>query len=131
MNRRWKALIIGAAVVCFAMLLARYQVATPVPLLLLLPGMIAGACVPDSHFDLKANNSWGPISTIVIYSVNIGIYSGLWYLALRHLAPTPPELTNRPASKSLTSSASPRARSHRRSGTALPATDAASRPPDT
>jgi hypothetical protein len=83
-NRRWKALILGGAFVLLAVLLGRSNLGTPVPFLLLSPGIAAGTLAPDAHFDPDGNygNQWGPVSQCVVYIVNIAIYTGIAYLVL-------------------------------------------------
>jgi len=83
MNRAWKALLLAGCLVGMAQLLGHYQVATPVPFYLLLPGIAAGAFAPDSGFNPEGDiHPWGPVSTFIVYAVNIAVYGGLAYLAL-------------------------------------------------
>lgn len=84
MKRLLVALLIGSVFVGLVSALGREQVATPVPFWLLLPGIVVGACAPDSHFDPEGNyqRQWGPISLVVLFAVNMAVYSGLAYLML-------------------------------------------------
>jgi hypothetical protein len=82
MNRAWKALGIGVAIVCVVMLLGRRHIATPIPFCLLSPGLLAGAATPGSGFVLKEDAPWSPFAIFVAYAVNISIYGGLAYLVL-------------------------------------------------
>jgi hypothetical protein len=79
----WKAFILGGAFVGIVEVLGHYQMATPMPFWLLLPGIIAVACIPGSGFDLKDNHPLGPGSELILYAVNVAIYGGLAYLMLR------------------------------------------------
>lgn len=82
-NRAWKAFIIGGAFVGIVEVLGDYHMATPVPFFLLLPGIAAGAFIPDSGFNPEGDvHPWGPVSKFVVYAVNIAIYSGLTWLVL-------------------------------------------------
>jgi hypothetical protein len=82
-NRAWKAFIIGGAFVGIVKVLGHYGMATPVPFLLLIAGIAAGAFVPDSGFSFEGDvHPWGPVSAFVFYAVNIAIYSGLAWLIL-------------------------------------------------
>jgi hypothetical protein len=87
--RAWKGLIIGGAFVGIVEVLGHYHMATPVPFFLLLPGIAAGAFAPDSGFNFEGDlHPWGPVSTLIVYAVNITIDSGLawlmFYLVRRH-----------------------------------------------
>ena len=54
-----------------------------VPGVLLIAGLFAGALAPDSGYSPQGDvHPWGPISELIVYVVNIGIYSGLAYLIL-------------------------------------------------
>ena len=89
MTRAWTAIVLGGSLVGIAKVLAHYDLATPIPFWLLLPGILIGACVPGSGFNLKDDTHWSPLSVFVFYTVNIALYSGLAYLLLyplrRHL----------------------------------------------
>jgi hypothetical protein len=83
MTRRWTAFVLGGALVGIAKVLAHFDLATPIPFWLLLPGILTGACVPGSGFDLKDDtHPWSPLSVFVFYAVNIALYSGLAYQLL-------------------------------------------------
>jgi hypothetical protein len=75
--------VLGGALVGIAKVLAHFDLATPIPFWLLLPGILTGACVPGSGFDLKDDtHPWSPLSVFVFYAVNIALYSGLAYQLL-------------------------------------------------
>lgn len=73
--------MLGSAFVGIVMVLGRLHLATPIPFLLLSPGILTGACVPDSRFNLK-EDTHSPLTVFVVYAVNIALYSGLAYLLL-------------------------------------------------
>jgi hypothetical protein len=79
MTRTWTAFVLGGALVGIAKVLAHFDLATPIPFWLLLPGILAGACVPGSGFNLKDDTPWSPLSVLVFYAVNIALYTGLAY----------------------------------------------------
>ena len=79
MTRAWTAIVLGSAFVGIVMVLGHLQLATPIPFWLLLPGILAGACVPGSGFNLKDDTPWSPLSVFVFYTINIALYSGLAY----------------------------------------------------
>jgi hypothetical protein len=79
----WKAFIIGGAFGGIVAVLGHHQMATPMPFWLLLPGIIAAACVTGSGLDFKDNRPLSPAFTIVLYAVSVAIYGGLAYLVLR------------------------------------------------
>jgi hypothetical protein len=82
-KRALEALIIGGAFGCILMMLGHHAIATPVPILFLFPGILTGALVLDSGFNIEGDiHSWGRVSTIISYAVNIAIYGGLAYLFL-------------------------------------------------
>jgi hypothetical protein len=94
MKRKIIALILGSVFVGGIEVLAKQGMATPIPFWLLLPGIAVGAIGPDSGFNPEGDiHPWGPISTAMVYAVNIGLYSLLAYIFL-HLA-----TRHRPASK--------------------------------
>jgi hypothetical protein len=81
MTRRWTAFVLGAALVGIVEVLGHFKLATPIPFWLLLPGILAGACVPGSGFSPEGDlHAWSPVSVFVVYAVNIGLYSVLAYL---------------------------------------------------
>jgi uncharacterized membrane protein AbrB (regulator of aidB expression) len=82
-NRVWQALIIGGVFVGIVEVLGYRHMATPMPFWLLLPGVIAAACVPGSGFNLKTTQHLSPVFYLVFYPVNVAIYAGLAYLMLR------------------------------------------------
>jgi hypothetical protein len=82
MTRTWTAFVLGGALVGIAKVLAHFDLATPIPFWLLLPGILAGACVPGSGFNLKDDTPWSPLSVFVFYTINIALYSGLAYQLL-------------------------------------------------
>jgi VIT1/CCC1 family predicted Fe2+/Mn2+ transporter len=83
MRRVLAALIIGAAFVCIVFYLGHHKIATPIPLLFLLPGIMAGAFVPGSGYSIEGDlHPWGIASVVVAYGTNIVIYGGLTYLCL-------------------------------------------------
>jgi hypothetical protein len=72
------ALVIGGAFVCIVEMLGHSQIATPIPFWLLSPGILVGAFGPDSGFNPEGDvHPWGPVSTTIVYAVDIGIYGGL------------------------------------------------------
>ena len=85
MTRTWTAFVLGGALVGIAKVLAHFDLATPIPFLLLSPGFLAGASVPGSGFILKEDNPWSPLAVFVLFAVNISLYSGLAYLLLYRL----------------------------------------------
>jgi hypothetical protein len=92
MTRTWTAFVLGAALVGIVEALGHYKLATPIPFLLLSPGILAGACVPGSGFNPEGDTQpWSPLSIFVVYAVNIALHSGLAYLLLyplrRHFQP--------------------------------------------
>jgi len=79
-NKAIKALIIGGAIVCVAGVVGRMKIATPIPFLMLLPGLFAGACVPGSGFNLKDDSHpWSALAICVVIVVDVAIYGGLVY----------------------------------------------------
>jgi hypothetical protein len=74
-----------------ALCFARYRhIWTPAPLYLLIPGILVGALVPDSGFNPVGDlHPWGVYSQIVVYSVNVLLYSLLVYLFLLVAQPNP------------------------------------------
>jgi len=75
---------VGSIFVGVVTVLGRSSMATPIPFLLLSPGILTGAFAPDSGFGPKGDtHPWGPISTVILYGVNMGLYSGLAYLIIR------------------------------------------------
>jgi hypothetical protein len=89
-NRAWKAAILGGTFVALLELLGHHRMATPLPFWLLSPGILAGAFVPDSGFNPEGDiHPWGPVSTFVLYAVNVAIYTGLAYLVLYFVAEKP------------------------------------------
>jgi hypothetical protein len=78
----WKAFIIGGAFVGIVAVLGHHQMATPMPFWVLLPGIIAAACVTGG-LDFKDNHPLSLAFTIVLYAVSVAIYGGLAYLVLR------------------------------------------------
>jgi hypothetical protein len=71
----FKALLIGLVIVVSARLLG-----SPVLGRLMLPGILLGSLAPDAHWSWKGDgHPWGPISTVIAYTVNIVLYSGLGY----------------------------------------------------
>ena len=86
MTKALAAFIIGGAFVAVAMLLGHHNVATPIPFVVLSPGIMAGALAPDSGFSPEGDlHPWGFFSTSIVFVVDIAIYGGLVYLLL-HLA---------------------------------------------
>jgi hypothetical protein len=79
----WKAFLIGAAFVGIVEVLAHYRMATPMPFWLLLPGIVAVACLPGSGFNLKDSHPLAPVFAFLLYAVNVAVYGGLAYLMLR------------------------------------------------
>jgi hypothetical protein len=79
----WLSLLIGGIFVGLLEFLGRHNLATPVPFLLLLPGILAGTATPGSGFELKEDHPLSPLATIVFYAVNVAIYGGLAYLLLK------------------------------------------------
>jgi hypothetical protein len=82
-RRPWLSLFIGGSFVGTLELLGHHDLATPGPFWLLLPGLLAGAVIPGSGFDLKDDHPWSPLSTLVVYAVNVAIYGGLANLLFR------------------------------------------------
>jgi len=81
MTRAWTAIVLGSAFVGIVMVLGHLQFATPIPFLLLSPGILTGACVPDPSSNLK-EDIHSPLTVFVACAVNIALYSGLVYLLL-------------------------------------------------
>ena len=78
MKRAFRALIVGGAFVCIVLLLGRLKFATPVPFVLLGPGIFAGALVPGSVFDIDGDlHPWGALSLCDVTGVDAAIYGGL------------------------------------------------------
>ena len=83
MKPAFKALIVGGAFVCIVGLLGRLRFATPVPFVLLSPGIFAGALVPGSGFNIEGDlHPWGALSVCVVIVVDAAIYGGIAYLSL-------------------------------------------------
>ena len=83
MKRAFVAFIVGGAFVCLVFLLGHLQFATPIPFLLLSPGIFAGACVPGSGFNPEGDlHPWGALSVCAVIGVDVGIYGGMAYLFL-------------------------------------------------
>jgi hypothetical protein len=80
-SRALTAFVLGGALVGIVGLLGHHQMATPIPFWLLLPGILAGACVPDSGSNLK-EDIHSPVVVFVAYAVNVAVYAGLAYLLL-------------------------------------------------
>jgi hypothetical protein len=80
-TRAWTAIVLGSAFVGIVKVLGHHALATPIPFFLLLPGMLAAACVPDSSSNLK-EDIHSPLAVFVVYAVNMALYSGLAYLLL-------------------------------------------------
>jgi hypothetical protein len=84
MKQALAALIVGSVFVGVVLALGRHSLATPIPFWVLLPGILTGALAPGSGFNPEGDtHPWGLVSTLVVFAVNTGIYSGLAYLALR------------------------------------------------
>jgi hypothetical protein len=86
------ALICGIPLVWIDKALNDHQIATSITFWFLLPGILAGALLPDSGFSPEGDtHPWGPVSTFIAYAVNIGLYSGLFFFLLclirRHRTP--------------------------------------------
>jgi hypothetical protein len=81
-RQTWLSLFIGGAFVGILQLLGHYDMATPVPFWLLLPGLVAGASTPGSGFDLKDDGPWSILSIFVVYAVDVALYGGLANLLL-------------------------------------------------
>jgi hypothetical protein len=81
-RRLWLSLFIGGSFFGILNLLGYLNFATPVPFLLLLPGLIVGAATPGSGFELKDDSPWSPLASLVFYTVDIAIYGSLAYLLL-------------------------------------------------
>jgi hypothetical protein len=82
MKRAFKALIVGGAFVCIVGLLGRLKFATPVPFVLLSPGIFAGALVPGSGFNIEGDlHPWSALSVCVVIGVDAAIYGGIAYLS--------------------------------------------------
>lgn len=66
-------------------LVGRSIVDTSIPVVLLLPGILAGALALDSGFNTEGDmHHWGlHLGTLILYGVNVGFYSGLAYLILK------------------------------------------------
>jgi hypothetical protein len=78
--------MIGGAFVGAMKILGHFGLATPIPFVVLSPGIMAGAIAPDSGFNPEGDiRPWGPVSVVIFYAVNIGIYSGLTYLIFHFL----------------------------------------------
>lgn len=90
MKRVWCAVIIASAVVTLANVLGRFSMATPIPFFLLLPGLMAGMCMPDAG-KFKTDDPWGPLATMTAYATNLVVHTGAAYglLSLRFWPTTP------------------------------------------
>ena len=63
------------------LLLGHFNMATPFPLVVLSPGILAGAFVPDSGFNIEGDiHAWGLFSKCIVFAVDVTIYGGLVYL---------------------------------------------------
>lgn len=83
MRRAFTALIAGSLLVGLAVLLGRLKIATPIPFFVLLPGILTGAMVPGSGFNPEGDtHPWGLLSMIVVFAVNIMLYTSLVWLVL-------------------------------------------------
>jgi hypothetical protein len=86
MNRAFVSFVIGGVFVCAVQILGRLGFATPIPFVVLSPGIMAGAIAPDSGFNPEGDtHPWGPVSVVIVYAVNIGIYGGAAYLIFHFL----------------------------------------------
>ncbi len=87
MNMASKALLIGFLFVGLVCAVAGSGWATPLPYLLLSPGIELGGLLPGSGYNPEGDvHSWGPLSTVAAYGVDGLLYSGLMYMALRWLS---------------------------------------------
>lgn len=83
MKRVALAVLIGVVFVGVVTLLGSRHMMTPAPYDLLILGILVGAFAPDTGFNPEGDlHPWGPVSTSIMYAVNISIYSGLAYLIL-------------------------------------------------
>jgi hypothetical protein len=78
----WLSLLIGAAFVGLLLLLGHHNLATPVPFLLLFPGLLAGSSMPGSGFELKDDHPWSVPATLVFCAVDVALYGALANLLL-------------------------------------------------
>jgi hypothetical protein len=75
------ALLTGCVTVAVFYILGRLSVATPLPFLLLFPGLLAGAVTPGSGFNLKDDtHPLSAVSLVVACAVNVAIYGGVSFL---------------------------------------------------
>jgi hypothetical protein len=80
------ALMIGSSFVGLIVVLGHHNVATPIPFVVLSPGILAGALVPGSGFNPEGDiHRCGFFSTLVVFAVDVAIYGGLVYLFLNFL----------------------------------------------
>jgi hypothetical protein len=84
-QRLLKSGVVSFAIVGSMVLLAVLKIGTPIPFLILLPGIIAGAPIPDSHFDPEGQAIGvpgpGPWSITVFWLVNITLYAVILYFS--------------------------------------------------
>ncbi len=78
------SLVVGALIVGVAEWLGHSRLFTPIPFLVLAPGLFAGALAPDSGYNPEGDiHPWGIFSQLIAYGVNLGVYTVLAYLVLR------------------------------------------------
>jgi hypothetical protein len=83
MKRGLIALMIGSSFFGMLLLLGHLNVATPFPLVMLSPGILAGAFAPGSGFNIEGDiHPWGVFSKFIVFAVDVTIYGGLVYLYL-------------------------------------------------
>jgi len=86
MTRSFAAFLLGAAFVGIVQVLGHFDQTAPVPYWLHLPGIAAGAFMPDSGFNPEGDtHPWGLISTFIVYVVDVAAYGGLAWLLLHPL----------------------------------------------
>jgi hypothetical protein len=58
----------------------------PIPILLLFPGVVVGALLPDSGFNVEGTMDWWNTPYgFISYGVNVVLYSGLAFVFLPRL----------------------------------------------
>ena len=84
-QRLLKSGVVSSAIVGSMLSLAVLRIGTPISFLILLPGIVAGAPVPDSHFDPEGQAIGvpgpGPWSLSVFWLVNITFYAVILYFS--------------------------------------------------
>jgi hypothetical protein len=75
------ALIIGSSFVGIFMLLGFHDVATPIPLVVLSPGILVVMSRSGFGFNPEGE-TWSLFSQLIVFLVDVAVYGGLVYLFL-------------------------------------------------